>query len=370
MPFMPHKVVRPKNILMWLLRGLAGLALVLLRLPFALVAYLCFVLAGTLCSLIPIAGLRRLCQRFNDAVSCRLLLFSLGFWWISAGYVKKNSVTVSRAAQKGAASWPPCSGATSGSLIIATLVSWLDILYLTFRFSPVFAFPLHDAPKGKKVLHGKVLALSPLAAIGHVTAFPNQDLSKAVPLASLVDDAKQGNSGPVVLFAEGVSSNGRGILPFLHPASPVEGAGDGAEAQGIEGQPWVGGKAPECFACSVRYPFKFMSGSFTVGSVWGHTYNLLSQVYNMMDVVYLDPRTTEIKKGDQGLAPSLRTAQPFAATLREALRAAISTPQVPVKLVVPRAGVTNEGSSESLSAVEVKRKFRTAFNNPKAKVDK
>lgn len=43
------QVVRPKNILMWLLRGLAGLALVLLRLPFALVAYLCFVLAGTLC---------------------------------------------------------------------------------------------------------------------------------------------------------------------------------------------------------------------------------------------------------------------------------------------------------------------------------
>lgn len=41
-----------------------------------------------------------------------------------------------------------------------------------------------------------------------------------------------------------------------------------------------------------------------------------------------------------------------------------------MKLVVPRAGVTNEGSSESLSAVEVKRKFRTAFNNPKAKVDK
>ncbi len=49
----------------------------------------------------------------------------------------------------------------------------------------------------------------------------------------------------------------------------------------------------------------------------------------------------------------------------DAVRARV---QVPVKLVVPRAGVTNEAAGETLSAVDVKRKFSAAFNNPKVKV--
>jgi hypothetical protein len=39
------------------------------------------------------------------------------------------------------------SAAVSGTIIVSALTSYLDVLYLAFRFSPVFAFPVHD-PKG------------------------------------------------------------------------------------------------------------------------------------------------------------------------------------------------------------------------------
>ena len=43
------------------------------------------------------------------------------------------------------------SAAVSGTVIVSALTSYLDVLYLAFRFSPVFAFPVHD-PKGMCVL--------------------------------------------------------------------------------------------------------------------------------------------------------------------------------------------------------------------------
>lgn len=89
-----------------------------------------------------VAGLRRLVVRATDVVCCRLLLLVLGFFWIPAGSGRKNTVTISKGGSKAPGSWPGRAGA--GSVIVASLTSYLDILYLTFRFSPVFAFPIMD----------------------------------------------------------------------------------------------------------------------------------------------------------------------------------------------------------------------------------
>jgi hypothetical protein len=43
------------------------------------------------------------------------------------------------------------SAAVSGTVVVSALTSYLDVLYLAFRFSPVFAFPVHD-PKGMCVM--------------------------------------------------------------------------------------------------------------------------------------------------------------------------------------------------------------------------
>ena len=79
------------------------------------------------------------------------------------------------------------------------------------------------------------------------------------------------NLGPVVIFAEGVSSNGRGVLPFLPPVAPAAEVGSGgADVAGLEGQAWIKGKAPACFAAVVRYPFQYFSPTYTVGSLAAH----------------------------------------------------------------------------------------------------
>ena len=47
MPFMPHKAVVPKNLLFRLIRGIIGLGLALVRLPFLLVFTSLLVLGST-----------------------------------------------------------------------------------------------------------------------------------------------------------------------------------------------------------------------------------------------------------------------------------------------------------------------------------
>ena len=65
-----------------------------------------------------------------------------------------------------------------------------------------------------------------------------------------------------------------------------------------------------------------------------------------MEVVYLDDKTTELKAVDQGLAPSQREGGSWSERVREAMVAAATSPKVPVRTVVPRAGVTNLGTSQ------------------------
>ena len=176
---------------------------------------------------------------------------------------------VGKAGKGHQAKWPPLSAAVSGTVIISTLTSYLDILYLAFRFSPVFAFPVYD-PKGATPT-GKVVAMGTLSAMSHVSTCASLHDRRGVDIAELVAKSQGSNLGPVVIFAEGVSSNGRGVLPFLPPVAPTAEVGSGgADVAGLEGQAWIKGKAPACFAAVVRYPFQYFSPTYTVGSLAAH----------------------------------------------------------------------------------------------------
>jgi hypothetical protein len=277
MPFMPHKSVVPKNPLVRLVRGLSGLGLLLVRLPLLLLATFLYAMSSFVAHLIPISFIRRPLVRLIDGFCCRLLLLILGFFWISAGYLKKRAVTVSKAGKANQSKWPPLSAAVSGTIIVSTLTSYLDILYLAFRFSPVFAFPVHD-PKGANPT-GKLVAMGTLRALSHVSSCASLHDCKGEEVSDLVERCKSRQLGPIVIFAEGVSSNGRGILPFLPPVVPNAKSG-GAEGAGLETRAWAKGRAPDCFALVVRYPFKFFSPTYTVGSmVWHCLFGLCTQVH-------------------------------------------------------------------------------------------
>ena len=97
MPFMPHKVVVPKNSFVRLVRALVGLALLLVRLPLLLIATSAFAILSTLVDFVPLSVIRRPMVRLVDGLCCRMLLLVLGFFWIPAGYAKKRTVTVAKA---------------------------------------------------------------------------------------------------------------------------------------------------------------------------------------------------------------------------------------------------------------------------------
>ena len=299
-------------------------------------------------------------------------------------------------------------------------------------------------------------------AVRYVWSYGPARAGQVQDVAALVASAKRGNLGPVVLFAEGVSSNGRGILPFLPPVGPAEQRDAAAPAPGLEGTLWglSGGAsaAPPCFALVVRYPAAHFSPTYSVGSVTWHLFNLCSQacslparlraprprpraprprprapsardtactrrarrarrvprrarahvggarggerareraglephgdalhavdiwtlismrltfglsskcrhrmkqVFNRMEVVFVDERASELKAADQGLAPSARGA--WAEKLRAAMADAASTQKVKVRPVAPRAGVTNLAAGAQLSTVKVKRLFADAY---------
>eukprot|EP00802_Teleaulax_amphioxeia_P014415 Tamp_14480.p1 GENE.Tamp_14480~~Tamp_14480.p1 ORF type:complete len:387 (-),score=58.66 Tamp_14480:464-1600(-) len=361
MPFMPHKAIVSKNPLFRLVRAGMGLCLVLLRLPILLVLTCILVIGSALASLVPVAALRRPLVRLVDGTCCRLLLLTLGFFWIPAGYLKKRAVTVSKAGKANQAKWPPLSAAVSGTIIVSALTSYLDVLYLAFRFSPVFAFPVHD-PKGSRATD-KVVAMGTLGAMSHMASCASLHDCAGVDIGDLVAQSQVDRRGPVVIFAEGVTSNGKGILPFLPPVAPsADGAASSIEGAGLEGQAWHKGRMPDCFALVIRYPFKYYSPTYTVGSLTGHClFGVCWQVYNCMEVSFLDDKVTELKAVDQGLAPSQRAGASWSDKVREAMVAAASSPKVPVRAVVPRAGVTNLGTSQALSALQVKRLFREAW---------
>ncbi|EKX52823.1 hypothetical protein GUITHDRAFT_133253 [Guillardia theta CCMP2712] len=381
MPFMPEKVVRPKNILLKVFRGLIGLCLGLVKFPVCAILFLLFILVRSIFELLPIAFLRRPMIRIVDVVCCRLLLLLLGFWWIPAGYPKKKTVTVSRAGAK-QTGWPPLKSASSGSILLSTLCSYVDVLYLCFRFSPVFVFPVQD--KGKSV--GKVLRTGPLGAIRLIVGFPSiADRRGLESISHVVANSKSSLSGPVVLFPEGVSSNGQGILPFLAPVGPVEvdpaaaaetsppppppppcsfallnvlpsshlptppsccfsgsplrpdrasrQEGSGPDQNGLEQQAWMGGKVPDCYALTIRYSSKHFSPIYTVQSFFSHAFGLCAQLYNSMEVTCLEERATELKAVDQGLTPSQRDGSSWSDRLRTAMCAAASSPAKSVRCV-------------------------------------
>jgi len=194
MPFMPAKIIVPKNILVRIVRGLLGYAAALIRVPLAAFALLWLGACTLLVALIPIPPLRRALKRYCDFVGCRLVLFLLGFWWIPAAWEKKNTVSAKAKAEQG---WPPCKDAGAGALLLVNCCSYLDVLYLSFRFSPTFAAVLRD-PKAK--YKGNVIPMGLFGALYDVVFVPKQDEARSLKISDVIAQAKSRGGGLCVCF--------------------------------------------------------------------------------------------------------------------------------------------------------------------------
>eukprot|EP00299_Pterocystis_sp_00344_P017990 c8994_g1_i1.p1 GENE.c8994_g1_i1~~c8994_g1_i1.p1 ORF type:complete len:332 (+),score=82.78 c8994_g1_i1:46-1041(+) len=181
-----------------------GYLLVFPRLIFLVVTALWLGITTALFSLVPIPPLRRLLLRYSQAIGCRAVLFLLGFHFIDSRIVspRQPSKRISDS---------PGKGIGSGEIIISNYTSYVQILYLAFRFSPTFVSLVRSGDKAGEYGYPRNF----FGAILDLIHDREPDISKCIPIHQIVANAKRNSNGPVVIFPEATTSNGQMILPFL-----------------------------------------------------------------------------------------------------------------------------------------------------------
>ncbi|KAH9045596.1 hypothetical protein EDB85DRAFT_1907523 [Lactarius pseudohatsudake] len=211
------------------------------------VAALYGVLVSGACTLlIPIPPIHNVVSYVLTALLSRLTLLILGIWWIPVEKVsrKRGRSTESRE------SWRP----GAGDLIVSNWSSWIEILWLAFRFDPIFVLPVsstlveqHDASPetgvaGRKTGTGSAAISSPVRRVARradivgfrktsllrmITSTGKMPLDASSSNYSSLEEIRRKASRPLVVFPECTTSNGRGLLRFAEVfkdrAVPVKG---------------------------------------------------------------------------------------------------------------------------------------------------
>ncbi|KAF9977609.1 hypothetical protein BGZ73_005463 [Actinomortierella ambigua] len=185
--------------------GLAKLLVV------AVVSMIMFIFVDGIGSLLaPLPPLHRAYRRLFLSVFARLLLMLLGFVWI-----KTETVTLRRGRSAGAAASASkkASGKKAfpwGQIIVSNWTSYIDVLYLAFRYDPVFTQIYPETLTVREVSMWKAMELSG----SYPELAPPQGV-QAYPLIDFLKNTQQKGRGPVVIFAEGTTSNNRALLKFV-----------------------------------------------------------------------------------------------------------------------------------------------------------
>ncbi|KAI9574570.1 hypothetical protein HD554DRAFT_2231149 [Boletus coccyginus] len=199
------------------------------------IAVLHFILVNVLCTLLtPVPPFHRFIEGASTIVLSRLALYVLGFLWVPEEQMARKRGKLSDA------NWSP----KAGDIIVSNWSSWIDILWLSYRFNPIFVLPVVDETKPPiSAIPGETISYRPGRSTGTGSAAmsaPTRATSPHIPilgfrrvsLLSMVratgntpqspfsgsytslEDIRKSAERPVVVFPECTTSNGRGLLRF------------------------------------------------------------------------------------------------------------------------------------------------------------
>lgn len=183
--------------------------LILIRAPLLLILSCTYVILSTLPLLLSaIPAVAFPLHRLIDRVLLSLILPTTSVWWPSVPTVDRPRVRTHPSLQ----SRPPARG----DVIFTNHASILDLLYLTRAYSPIFVVPLPNAGSfaADAISSDSVIPISLLTALTRVSCAPpldNLGPQKSVTLR----DLSSRRIAPIVVLAEGCTSNSRGVLTFL-----------------------------------------------------------------------------------------------------------------------------------------------------------
>ncbi|CAG8570638.1 8678_t:CDS:10 [Diversispora eburnea] len=192
----------------------------------------------------------------------RLALFFMGFYWIQAE-------TISLRRGRGNSFKTREKPIKSGDIIVCNYTSYVDLLYLAFRFDPVFTQIYSQTNKLRPISLWTALKLT-----GSYPELVSPIGTKTFSLHELMIEAKNNSWGPIVIFPEGTTSNGRALLKFIpifkDYSFPI--------------------KNFSINIITFRYEYENFSPTFTVGSKLWHLMRLCSQFGNSLHVRIIAPQ--------------------------------------------------------------------------------
>eukprot|EP00002_Diphylleia_rotans_P032809 TRINITY_DN691_c0_g1_i1.p1 TRINITY_DN691_c0_g1~~TRINITY_DN691_c0_g1_i1.p1 ORF type:complete len:346 (-),score=68.42 TRINITY_DN691_c0_g1_i1:239-1276(-) len=265
--------------------GLIQCPLFVIRLILLLVVSFWFSIMHLIIAVLSIfPPLRRGFQKYVSFLGSRMFLLLMGFWWI-----EHQPASRVRSASADQLIVPKVQ---SGDLVISNHISFLEIIYLNFRFAPTFAIPKIDSDTTAP--SNQVIPMSFLEALRRAS-HPAKALSQPpMPLSDLLKDAKAKRLGPVVLFPEATTSNGKAVLSFqtIDPNSiPSE---------------------TRVILMAFKFDYQDFSPAFVVGSFWSHFFKILFQLSNRLQVKTLvEHETPEVS--------SLHTAEEWTEAVSNAI---------------------------------------------------
>lgn len=199
-PFLP--LPERSSVLSWVAKPLA-----LLRLPLFLLFFFAYVIfAATLHLFSSVPVIAYPLYRVIDYILLTPILVSLSVWWPSVPTVDRPRVRT----HPSLLTTPP----TRGDVVFTNHSSMLDLFFLTRAYSPTFVVPVSpDDPLSSDDSSDVVVPISLFTALSRVTCAPPEDTldkRKKITLREL----SCRRSAPIVVLAEGCTSNSRGVLTF------------------------------------------------------------------------------------------------------------------------------------------------------------
>ncbi|KAI0082591.1 hypothetical protein K474DRAFT_1585839 [Panus rudis PR-1116 ss-1] len=197
------------------------------------------VLVEGLCKLlVPLPPLHRTASHFFTAVIARLVLLLSGLLWIPVEHVTRKRGRGAKTKE----SWNP----KAGDIIVSNWASWVEILWLAFRFNPIFLVPVTSpvdlssasrssspitSTPGRRTGTGSAAISTPNTRVStprarilgfrHVSLLSMITRTGTIPEDSdtikdygTLEEVRSKADRPIVIFPECTTSNGRGLLKF------------------------------------------------------------------------------------------------------------------------------------------------------------
>ncbi|KAJ3325545.1 hypothetical protein HDU76_013138 [Blyttiomyces sp. JEL0837] len=220
--------------------------------------------------------LKRFWTRLIAFLFGRLTLLLLGFWWIKSSYVNlKKGLREKQELKRISAN----KTIQHGDIIVANHSSYVEVMYLYTMYAPTF---IHLSRTGK---------LRPIdfaKALFSVGDYPTlEDPEDTLTIQELSDKARKEQTGPIVVFPEATTSNGRGLLQF----TPV------FDIKGVDIEKMI----PRIHLFGFRFDFEDYAPTYTIGGKLSHVIGLGAQFANYFEVKILAPE--EVKLIDPQAGP-------------------------------------------------------------------